>query len=560
MKKRIALITAVVTLGSASGVFAEINQPSYDMFSNTVTVSGTTQSGEKNRNVSVKVMNPSGTNGESTLQFADYALSGENGEFSFSFTLHMDGTDDYGKYKISVGGYDYDTPKEFELYIAGDDEIASIINDINTLSASELANKFGEYMKKLNLNFDLLDEVSENEVIRIVKNESALKKFSVDDMQDAFKRIKGAVVAAAYNEGKKELVLSNDGLLYTDLLRLDEIDTDGVTLYSVYGKLLSSEGKKKLHEKLFNQKFDTVEDWQNEFLTQIVLNTIASPSVGGVVYVQDVITERNAAKIGLEVNKYLTLSDKSSINSNVARKSYSSLSALKTALEPKTVAPSGGGGGGSTGGSGSSVRPVPPSNDNETLKFKLFNDIPENYWLFSELYEMKEKGIFTGDSDNNFRPNSPIKREEFAKILCKALHVKTGENIPKFTDVDDNAWYKDYVYAAASNEIILGREDGSFGVGQRLTREDLCVMLYRAINAAAEDVGNPVFSFNDDADIADYAKAAVDYMYVTKIVSGYEDHSFKPKAECTRAHAAKILYKTLERVNELNQKEEDNEK
>ena len=48
--------------------------------------------------------------------------------------------------------------------------------------------------------------------------------------------------------------------------------------------------------------------------------------------------------------------------------------------------------------------------------------------------------------------------------------------------------------------------------------------------------------FPDEESIADYAKIAVYGMKATGIVSGMGDGTFAPKAYCTRAQAARIIY------------------
>ena len=48
--------------------------------------------------------------------------------------------------------------------------------------------------------------------------------------------------------------------------------------------------------------------------------------------------------------------------------------------------------------------------------------------------------------------------------------------------------------------------------------------------------------FDDDADISEYARTAVYVMKETGIVNGTGDNLFSPRANATRAMAAKIIY------------------
>lgn len=47
--------------------------------------------------------------------------------------------------------------------------------------------------------------------------------------------------------------------------------------------------------------------------------------------------------------------------------------------------------------------------------------------------------------------------------------------------------------------------------------------------------------FQDETEIADYAKQAVSLMRRANIITGYENGKFCPKKETTRAEAAKML-------------------
>ena len=70
-----------------------------------------------------------------------------------------------------------------------------------------------------------------------------------------------------------------------------------------------------------------------------------------------------------------------------------------------------------------------------------------------------------------------------------------------------------------------------------ITREDICAILGRALDIPAADDA----AFTDAADIADYAKAAVNALAGAKVLNGYEDGSFAPKANATRAEVCKIV-------------------
>ena len=66
-------------------------------------------------------------------------------------------------------------------------------------------------------------------------------------------------------------------------------------------------------------------------------------------------------------------------------------------------------------------------------------------------------------------------------------------------------------------------------------------MICRALNYTATNSS----SFTDAADISAYAADAVNALFERGIVGGYEDGSFKPKANISRAEGAKIIFGIL---------------
>ncbi len=191
----------------------------------------------------------------------------------------------------------------------------------------------------------------------------------------------------------------------------------------------------------------------------------------------------------------------------------------------------------SSGPSGSGGQVTPPA---PVVPVTIFDDIISVPWAETAINELAKKGVLSQPADKKFRPNDNVTREEFIKMLIIALGLNNeiAEN-STFTDVDLNAWYAPYINVAYKLGITSGYPDGSFGIGDYITREDLSTLAYRAVNG--EEAAN-ISAFADDYDIADYAKSAVYAMRALGIIDGVGDNLFMPKATATRAQAAKIIY------------------
>ena len=169
-----------------------------------------------------------------------------------------------------------------------------------------------------------------------------------------------------------------------------------------------------------------------------------------------------------------------------------------------------------------------------------FRDVSTSHWAYAAIMSLAEKGVVSGGTDNNFNPDSSIKREEFLKMLLLAFNIEIGDYKNDFADVDKTAWYRLYVSTARYNQITRGDENGNFGAGSEITRQDAAVMLCRVCGLQEN---NGAAAFDDDAQISDYAKKAVYSLRDKGVMKGKENNKFAPTDAITRAEAAALLYR-----------------
>ena len=207
---------------------------------------------------------------------------------------------------------------------------------------------------------------------------------------------------------------------------------------------------------------------------------------------------------------------------------------------PQTGGSSGGGG----GGSGIiTPQPTPTEQPKPTIQF---TDLENVQWAEKAISFLAEKEVISGIGDNLFAPNQSVKREEFVKMLVGAFKIETTDAECSFSDVDVNAWYYSYVAGAVKSNIVMGYEDGSFGVGDYITREQMAALAYRTIKYYAPNTTIPTdFSFLDSDDISDWANESVGAVVNAGVMNGIGGNMFDPKNQTTRAQAAQVIYNIL---------------
>ena len=96
--------------------------------------------------------------------------------------------------------------------------------------------------------------------------------------------------------------------------------------------------------------------------------------------------------------------------------------------------------------------------------------------------------------------------------------------------------------------IVGGIGDGLFGTGRNITRQDMAVMIYKALTAKGVGLEAGALAFSDSAAVSDYAKDAVAALANAEIINGQGDNTFNPNGEATRAEAASIIYGMYKRI------------
>ncbi|MFU1797902.1 Ig-like domain-containing protein [Paenibacillus azoreducens] len=174
-----------------------------------------------------------------------------------------------------------------------------------------------------------------------------------------------------------------------------------------------------------------------------------------------------------------------------------------------------------------------------------FTDIA-GHWAESNIKRAAAKGIVSGYPDGTFKPNHPVTRVEFTVMLFGALQLEEDGATLTFTDQDQiGTWAKQTVAKAVKAGIVSGYGDGSFRPNAQITRAEMAVMIARALKLPLN--ANIVTGFTDDESIPQWAKGAVEAIRGIGIVDGRGGNRFVPNEKATRAEAAVILLRMIER-------------
>ncbi len=178
-----------------------------------------------------------------------------------------------------------------------------------------------------------------------------------------------------------------------------------------------------------------------------------------------------------------------------------------------------------------------------TAKFK---DVPAKQWYKPHVDFAASYQIFSGTGSNTFTPNGYMTRAQFVQVFANLAGVDTSDSNVKsgFKDVPKNQWYTAAVKWAAENGIVSGMGDGKFAPTQKVTREQMCVMLINYIEKYQKKTlykEKTVKPFADDKKISKWAKEYVYKCADAGLVNGVGDNKFAPAESATRAQGATLF-------------------
>lgn len=170
-----------------------------------------------------------------------------------------------------------------------------------------------------------------------------------------------------------------------------------------------------------------------------------------------------------------------------------------------------------------------------------FSDV-NGHWAEKYIKDFVNKEYIQGYGDGTFRPENNVTRAEFVRIVNMAFGF-TQKGNEKFSDVNESDWYYDEVLKAVKQGYIQGYGDGTFRPNDKITREEAC----KIIGAILKASGDGRTKFKDEKEISDWAIKYVDGLVDMGIIHGYEDNTFKPKNNATRAESVKTLHGAKEK-------------
>jgi len=177
-------------------------------------------------------------------------------------------------------------------------------------------------------------------------------------------------------------------------------------------------------------------------------------------------------------------------------------------------------------------------------------DGTQSSWAENELLEAYQYNLTYSEVMKNFK--SEITREEFC-VLAVKLYEALSENhsllgVYPFTDTKNEEILKAYKLG-----IVKGISSTQFAPSNKITRQEICVMIYRALDVSIPNLDKDIsgeYNFTDINKIASWAINEVKFAYKNKIMKGVGNNQIGPLQNTTREQAIVLMKRTYENYSD----------
>lgn len=469
---------------------------------------------------------------DNDVLYSDQCLVMADG--TFAFEIEFEGVS--GTYHASIADSKKEERYAFTIPMVDPSAYPAAIEAINTASAGDFETVFKPAFVNNRDNLGFHYSIGESdETLKLMQAQIREQNLLTDEYEKNLKLYQTFCIIDGLNRN----IISDINTHLEDIYFADStLKNDFINVGKISGATIDAT------RKMSGKSISGLNDFFHKFAIGMVLAGVRYTN--GIDSVMSLISKYQTV---LGITKPITQAATMSVNGE----DYGTAMELAVAYHSYTSPQSSSGGGTrvpdtSLGGTSVGLSPLEEDSqkDKEVVTVS-YHDIEGYEWAVPAILALSDKGIVNGKGDGKFAPEDNVLREEFAKILVGALSENPAkENI--FDDVPADAWYLGWVNRAAELGICQGIGNNEFGVGNFITREDMCVMLVRALRYKNFVEGGELLPFEDQESISEYAKESVSVLYKMGAIQGVTETKFEPKSLANRAQAAKMIYYVLDRL------------
>lgn len=126
-----------------------------------------------------------------------------------------------------------------------------------------------------------------------------------------------------------------------------------------------------------------------------------------------------------------------------------------------------------------------------------FSDVDQYTAYERDIYQMETAGVFKGNDNGTFTPNSTLNRAEMAMLLWRMEDLSNDNHLKieplkgacdstAYPDVEAGSWYEEAVQLAQCKGLMTGDDGGTFRPNDPLTMAEVATVMVRAYSVLTD--------------------------------------------------------------------------
>ncbi|EJQ62203.1 S-layer homology domain-containing protein [Bacillus mycoides] len=173
---------------------------------------------------------------------------------------------------------------------------------------------------------------------------------------------------------------------------------------------------------------------------------------------------------------------------------------------------------------------------------KEFSDVPKDHWSYKAITNLTSKEIIAGYDNGKFGFGDVVNREQVAALIYRALKLEAkSEYKNPYSDISEGTtMFQKEILALTDMGIFVGDGKGTFRPKESLTRAEMAVILQKAFKLKVK----AKHTFND-VPKDHWANDAISALESNGVAAGNGAGAFNPTSVLTREEYAQFLFNAM---------------
>ena len=172
---------------------------------------------------------------------------------------------------------------------------------------------------------------------------------------------------------------------------------------------------------------------------------------------------------------------------------------------------------------------------------KEFPDVASTHWAYNYINELSNRGVINGYEDGTYRPNGTVTRAEFLKLMVctDETRVSLLDDLENMYHMKFDTWYEKYT--KISSKILKFKFDDNMNDPVNRLEMARIIKDFAVYDKISNSGSSSSVDFNDVKLLSPNDQNTIIFVRDLGIINGYEDDSFRPTNNMTRAEVSAVI-------------------